>query len=524
MREWGALEWTIIVARQPRSDVIAEGVMRLVLNRYGGVSALSVSRYRNFSAPETTMRLPLLFSLAIFIACAHCTIAAEGQPNVLFIMVDDLRPEAASYGGAAITPNMDKLAARGVQFERAYCNVPVCGASRASLLTGIRPGRHRFLHYHSSVRKDAPGAEVLPGSFKKAGYRTISYGKVFHHQGDQREVWDVIKNPNGISSWRDYLLPENIARDEAKGQRGPAFEIYEGADAYRDERIADLTIASLRKASESNEPFFMVTGFVKPHLPFNAPKQYWDLYDRDAIEIPVPYKRHADFPEAAYHRSGELRGGYSGISDDILLPETEAKQLIHGYLAATSYVDAQIGRVLNELDALGLRDNSVVILLGDHGYNLGEHSLWCKHCNFDHALRVPLLIDAPGYTSDAKCEALVEFVDIYPTLLELTDVPGPAEQLQGVSLVPLLKNPGLPGNEFIIAKYQDGISLRTDRFLYTEWQEKADGEIYARTLFDLQQDPNETDNLANDPAYAEQMAGLQKVLHQNWGKNFETKP
>jgi len=448
--------------------------------------------------------------------------AAVAEKNVLMIIVDDLRPELGAYGSPVKTPHMDELASEGLVFERAYCNSAVCGASRASLMTGIRPGRHRFLRYFSRADEDAPNATVLPQAFRDAGYTAVSYGKVFHHASDHRDTWDEIDSPDTEGSWRNYLVEENLAMDSTEGQRGPAFEIYEGDEAYKDEELAGMTIEKLAEFAKSGQPFFLATGFVKPHLPFNAPKEYWDLYDRDDIDLPATYERITGIPNAAYHNNGELRN-YSGVPAGQLLPEDYAKTLIHGYFAATSYVDAQIGRVVGAVDELGLRDDTIILLFGDHGYNLGEHSLWCKHTSFDHAMRTPLIIDAPGM-ANGRTEALAEFVDIYPTLLELTSVGGPKDQLQGASLVPVLQDPTAAVKPAVVSKYRDGVSLRTDRYVYTEFQRRQNGETYARMLFDLKEDPLETNNLAEDPAMADTVAELREQLYASWGDNFEARP
>ncbi|WOO41038.1 sulfatase [Rubellicoccus peritrichatus] len=439
------------------------------------------------------------------------------------IIVDDLRPETGAYGSVIKTPNMDRLAEEGTLFERAYCNSPVCGASRASLMTGIRPGRHRFLEYNTKVEEDTPEAVVIPDIYKAAGYDTFAYGKIFHHKSDQKDVWEELKMPSGKSSWRDYLVPDNITLDSQKGGRGPAFEAYDGPEAYQDEKIALLAANKLKQLVDSPKPFFMAVGFVKPHLPFNAPKLFWDLYNPEDIRIPKTYFRQSDIPRAAYHNSGELRS-YHGVPQETVLPEAYARQLIHGYYAATSFVDAQIGYVLDTLDASGLRNNTIVMLLGDHGYNLGEHTLWCKHANFDHTIRTPLIISVPGFPEGQRTSALVEYVDLFPTLMDLTDLKGPTEQLDGISLVPVLKDPHATTKPAIVSKYKNGISLRTDRHLYTTFQRKATGETYATMLYDLHDDPLETRNLANDPAHVDMVASLDKQLRDSWGDNFEAKP
>jgi len=458
--------------------------------------------------------------LFLTICLMLCLPHLQAKKNVLFIIVDDLRPEIGCYGGEAKTPSIDRLAESGTLFERAYCNVPVCGASRASLMTGVRPGRHRFINYYTRADKDAPEAVPMSQAFQQAGYTTISHGKVFHNTKDHHDTWDVFSNPPGNGHWRDYLIQENVEMEKAEDSKGPAYEIYEGEEKYRDEVIADETITELRQLKETGNPFFMAVGFVKPHLPFNAPKKYWDMYDPSEIEIPETCYRDPSFPDAAYHNFGELRG-YSGIPRDQILPEDLARTLIHGYYASTSYVDGQIGRVLDELDALGLRENTIVVLCGDHGYNLDEHSLWCKHCNFDHALRVPLIIDAPGEKPGQLVTSLVECVDILPTLAQLTGVEPPKEQLEGNSLVPLLETPEAKTKDFIITKFHDGISIRTDDYLFTEWQRKANGQPCAQTLFNLSNDPKEKVNLVDKPEYETKAAELKQLLEANWGEHFE---
>ncbi|MGF1453441.1 MAG: sulfatase [Opitutales bacterium] len=464
--------------------------------------------------------MKLVSLLTLLVAASSAVLHAQQQPNVLFLIVDDLRPELGAYGSEVKTPQMDALAERGQLFSRAYCNVPVCGASRASFMTGIRPGRHRYINYHTRADEHTPDAVPVSQAFQEAGYTTVSYGKVFHNGNDFSETWDEDGSPDIEGTWRNYLLPENLEMDKAPDTRGPAFESYDGDKKYKDELLADMAIARLREFAESGEPFFLATGFVKPHLPFNAPKEYWDLYDPEAIALPDNYERYPGIPGAAYHNFGELRA-YSGVPRQNILPEEYARKLIHGYYAATSYVDAQIGRVLDELDALGMRENTVVVLIGDHGYNLGEHTLWCKHCNFDHAMHVPMIWDIPHAPDGIRIDALVEFIDIYPTLLHLTGIDGPQDQLDGTSLVPLIQDPEAEGRGFIISKYHNGISIRTDQYLYTEWQKRNTGETYAQTLFDLHADPMETNNLAEAPTHQETVAELAAMLRANWGEDFE---
>ncbi len=438
------------------------------------------------------------------------------RPNVLFIAVDDLRPQLGCYGHEQmISPNIDRLAADGVVFNRSYCQSPVCGASRASLLSGIRATRDRsFNGYRHHADKDWGGPLSLPRHLRHHGYYTISNGKVYHHRDDGAGSWcEEAWRPSGEWGGRGYLLEENkaIARRTDSGL-GPAYECAEVGDSdYADGTTADKAISDLHRLKGMDQPFFLAVGFVKPHLPFNAPKKYWDLYDRDKIELADNPFRPKDAPDAAIHNWGELRA-YHGIPKQGPLSEEMARTLIHGYYACTSYTDAQIGRVLDELDRLGLRDNTIVVLWGDHGWNLGEHTLWCKHCHFQTSLRAPLIVRVPGLTRGEKTDGLTEFVDIYPSLCELSNVPQP-EHLEGRSFVPLMKQPQRAWKQAIHSRFHSGESVRTDRYCYTEWTGK-DGKVYARMLYDQKLDPKENVNIAERPENAELVKELAEKLHR----------
>jgi len=422
----------------------------------------------------------------------------SARPNVLFIAVDDLRPQLGCYGHKQmISPNIDRLAAEGVLFLRSYCQVPVCGASRASLLTGVRPSPQRFLSYDVWVEKDLPGALTLPEHFKNHGYHTISNGKIFHHRTDCRRSWSEEPwRPAG--SWRNYLLAANIELAAKRPRHaGPPYEAANVPDnAYFDGMIADKAISDLRRLKQMDKPFFLALGFLKPHLPFNAPKRYWDLYKPQQIDLADNPFRPKGAPDAALHNWGELRA-YYGIPKKGPLSEQMARRLIHGYYACVSYTDAQIGRVLDELDRLGLADNTIVILWGDHGWNLGEHGLWCKHCNFETSLHSPLIVRGPKIPAGRKTNALVEYLDIYPSLCELCGLPLPGH-LQGMSFVPLLTDPEQPWKKAVFSRYFNGDSVKTDRYRYTEWRYK-DGRRYARMLYDHYVDPGENVNISERP-------------------------
>lgn len=436
------------------------------------------------------------------------------RPNVLFLAVDDLRPQLGCYGREEmISPNIDRLAGDGVVFNRCHCQSPVCGASRASLLSGIRPTRDRHFIWDLHADRQWGAPLSLPKHFKEHGYQTVSNGKIYHYRDDGAGSWSrPAWRPRGDWTGRGYRLADHrrIAA-EANGV-GPAFECVEAEDnAYPDGVIADRSISDLQRLARTGEPFFLAVGFLKPHLPFVAPKRYWDLYDPGKIELADNAFRPKDAPDAALHNWGELRQ-YHGIPAEGPLSDEMARTLIHGYYACTSYADAQIGRLLDELDRLGLRDNTIVVLWGDHGWNLGEHTLWCKHCHFQTSLRAPLIVRAPRFKGGAKTDALTEFVDIYPSLCELADLPRPSH-LEGRSFVPLLTEPKQAWKEAIYSRYYNGESVRTDRYCYTEWARQG-GKPYARMLYDETLDPQENVNIAERTENATLVKQLAEALHK----------
>ncbi len=442
---------------------------------------------------------------------AKSSAAGEKKPNVLFIAVDDLRPQLGCYGHKQmLSPNIDRLGDEGVIFLRSYCQVPVCGASRASLMTGVRPTANRFLGYDTWAQKDLPRALSVAKHFRNNGYHTISNGKVFHHRTDCLDGWSEEPwRPKG--TWRNYLLEENQKlAEKSERQAGPPFEAADVPDnAYFDGMIADKGISDLRRLEKMDRPFFLALGFLKPHLPFNAPKRYWDLYKREEIDLADNPFRPKGAPDAALHNWGELRA-YHGIPKKGPLSDEMARTLVHGYYACVSYTDAQIGRVLIELGRLGLRDNTVVILWGDHGWNLGEHGLWCKHCNFETSLHSPLLVRAPAIKAGVRTNALTEYLDIYPSLCELCNLPLPGH-LEGKSFVPLLKNPNLLWKEAVFSRYFRGDSVKTDRYRYTEWRRK-DGKMYARMLYDHSVDWVENVNISERPENKELVGKMSKMI------------
>jgi iduronate 2-sulfatase len=448
------------------------------------------------------------------------------KPNILFVAVDDLRPELNCYGQNQIhSPNIDKFAESGVTFTRAYCNVPVCGASRASLLTGIRPTYNRFLQYYAQADVETPEAVTIPEHFKNHGYTTISIGKIFHTPADNEErAWsetpfryDHHKQPDGSWSdqgWQNYITEENLSIAKAKNNgAAKPWEVADVSDTvYFDGKYAVKAIEYLKKFKESREPFFLGVGFLKPHLPFNAPKKYWDLYNRQEIDLADNPFLPKDAPPQAKFNWGELRA-YSGIPKEGPVSDSVARTLVHGYYACVSATDALIGMVLDELGNLGLAENTIVVLWGDHGWNLGEHGFWCKHVNFETSLRSTLLVAGPGI-NQGRAEGIVEFVDIYPTLINLCNLPAPKHTLQGISMQPILSDPSATIKEFAISKWMKGVTLIDDQYFYTEWHDQ-DRKQVGRMLYDHQVDPNENVNISESPERQGLVNRLSNKLNEN---------
>lgn len=464
--------------------------------------------------------------------------------NILFIPVDDLRPDFSVYGNQMVkTPNLDRLAKNGVTFNRAYCQQAVCNPSRASLLTGLRPDSLRVWDLKTNMREINPDLLTLPQYFKQNGYTTIGLGKAFHNIFPDSLSWteDVYIKGYPFDPDAMYAGETNLKIIELKKQRFSAqndksrIDKYglwyikanatENADvpdnAYYDAVQTTEAIHQIKRLKNSDKPFFLSVGFYKPHLPFNAPKKYWDLYDRSKLKLAdnqyIPNKS----PEFAVHGDQELRS-YDDFRDLPLpskgkLSEERQRELIHGYYASISYVDAQIGRLLDELDRLGLSENTMVVLWGDHGWKLGEHNSWCKQSNYEIDTRVPLIISGAGVKSKGKkANALVEFVDIFPTLADVAGLSVP-RYLHGKSMKPILQNPNQKTkdaafSQFLLGRFplrpnvpeRMGYAIRTDRFRYVEWFEwknEVRGEFLASELFDHQIDPKENQNRVNESAY-----------------------
>ncbi len=469
----------------------------------------------------------MLFSrlLAFGFCCAALT-AAETKPlNVLFIAVDDLRPEINASGSKLIkTPNLDRIAARGTTFDRAYCQQAVCSPSRSSLMTGRRPDATRVWDLETHFRTALPDAVTVAQHFKNHGYHTMSMGKIFHGGFDDPKSWSVPsqypKSPQ-YASEAALKMQSDPANIDKKGRaRGPAVEDADVPDdTYADGKIARLAVKTLGELKQSSKPFFLAVGMAKPHLPFVAPKKYWDLYDPKEIYVPAFQKLPAGAPGFVGHNNSELRS-YGDIPNNGEIGDDLARRLRHGYYAATSYMDAQVGLVLDALEKEGLAQNTVIVLWGDHGWQLGEHGLWHKHTNFEVAARAPLLISVPGQkAAGRKSASLAEFIDIYPTLADLCGLPKPKD-IEGVSLKPILDDASAQVRPVAISQYPRndagkslmGYSIRDDRWRLTLWRDRKDNTIHATELYDEANDPHETVNVAAKTEHAEVIARLTKFL------------
>ncbi|MEM6287188.1 MAG: sulfatase [Bacteroidota bacterium] len=476
--------------------------------------------------PHLNLRLPLLAALAVALgACSGAApasppSAASGppaRPNVLLITVDDLRPALGAYGDPrAVTPHLDAFAETGVLFERAYVHQAICAPSRAHLLTGLRPDALGYYGIGPTVRETHPDHTTLPQLFREAGYTTVEVrGKVFHHVDDDPLAWTRQTPTEREGGLRGFQTAEGRRLEarpgSARGGRGPAWERADVPDAaYRTARVAEAAIGELAAFAESGEPFFLAVGFRKPHLAFIAPEWAWAAHDGTDWGPPPNAAPPRGMPAVAATNYGELRR-YARTPASGPVPDSTARRLRQGYYAATTFVDQEVGRILDALDAQGLAETTVVVVWGDHGYKLGEHGMWAKHTHFEIDNRVPLLVRAPGLTpAGARSDGLVETVDVYPTLAGLAGLRVP-EAVQGTSLAPLLRDPARAGRSAAFwvyprhardpARHTMGRTVRTPRFRYTEWRRVADDALVARELYDHAADPLETRNVAEEPAY-----------------------
>ena len=453
-------------------------------------------------------------------------LARADKPNVLLLLVDDLKPAMGCYGDRnAITPAMDALAARGMRFDLAYCNQAVCAPSRFTLMLGSHSTSTGLYGLGSQLRQVLPDAVTMPQYFARYGYRTESLGKVFHighgNLGDSKSF----SVPHFHDKVIEYLDPKStdggkLTREEAlftnqklgairSLPRGAAFEAPVAKDDdYADGRVAAETIRRLRAAKVRREkygiPFFITAGFVRPHLPFSAPKKYWDLFDAEKLPMPKIKNFPKDAPVVALKTAGEI-SAYTPVPVDGKVNEALTRELIHGYYASTAYVDAQIGRVATALKKLGLESNTIVVLWGDHGWHLGDLSIWTKHTNYEQANRIPILIVAPGVAkAGGVTRQLTETVDIYPTLAELAGLPAPKgpQAIDGKSLVPVLKNPKARVRDHAFHAYPRrrlGRAIRTERYRLVEWRNPGESSNKAEyELYDYSKDQVETVNIAGE--------------------------
>lgn len=512
---------------------------------------------------------------------------AADQPNVLFLAIDDLRPELGCYGSTiAKSPNIDKLASQGLLFNRAYCQEAICGPSRASLMTGARPDSIGVVENSTGFRKKCPDLVTLSQHFIANGYDAVQIGKIFHNlpHSDIARSWNrEATRPSAQKPFYPYALPENRAIQqrnkgllEAKyGEgisqtglvQGPAYEFADVPDnAYRDGYNADAAIATMKEMKAEGKPFFLGMGFYKPHLDFIAPKKYWDLFENVDIPLATQTTGPENGAEMGLHASFELRVR-DGIPKTGDIPPELAKTLKRAYFSCVSYVDAQIGRVITALEEEGLRDNTIIVLWGDHGWHLGDMGIWGKATNYEIATRVPMMIwtpDMPAGSRGKTTDALVELVDIYPTLCDLAGLDKP-DHLEGTSFMPLLADPDreweaaafsqfpnpalrewaanplapsmretffgplIEEVETRIIKQQKekwdrdlfenrlmGYTMRTDRYRFVAWKDVAnpDAEPVCMELYDHQTDPSETVNIADKNPQI--VANLLTQLNNGW--------
>ena len=483
----------------------------------------------------STHRVALLAWLIIAGTAWQHTAGARqtaSRRNVLFIAIDDLRPTLGCYGDrVAVTPNIDRLASRGTTFNRAYCQQAVCSPSRLSLLTGRRPDTIRVWDLATHFREALPDVVTLPQHFKNHGYHTQSLGKIYHGSGKPSKdppswtaqpQYDFVRDPN-----LRYALPRNL---QGKGLKRSATEAADvGDNAYVDGLVCEAAMRTLAELEASERPFFLAVGFRKPHLPFCAPRKYWNLYDRAEIPLPTHDRSPQDAPELATRSWQELEG-YTDIPSEGKLTTEKVRELRHGYYACVSYVDALVGRLLDELTRLRLAGATVIVIWGDHGYHLGEQGLWTKANNYELSTRVPLIISVPGQDpAGTTTNGLVELVDLYPTLTDICGLGAP-KGVEGISLKPLLAEPDQLWKEAAFSQFPRahsghrhrghgdimGYAVRTHRYRYVEWRDWESQQVVARELYDHPSDPHETRNVATNRNHAAALQHLSGLLDSGW--------
>jgi iduronate 2-sulfatase len=459
------------------------------------------------------------------IACCLCALVGTGsalaqaaarRPNVLLIMADDLSDDVGTFGNPRVrTPNLDRLAGRGVRFTRAYTQFPLCSPSRVSMLAGLRPDSTGVHDLHTDFRALHPDLVTLPQMFRRAGYVSARVGKIYHYGNpgqigtpglDDPASWDHTVNPRGIDKDEEPMLTNFTPQREGFGSALAYYASPAPDEAHTDGKVASETIALLER--HRDRPFFLAAGFYRPHCPFIAPASYFDLYPIESVRLPPAMPRAADVPAPAWFTNPPHWG----------LDQQQQRLALRAYYASISFLDANVGRVLDALERLGLADNTIVVFVSDHGYHLGDRGQWMKQTLFERSTRAPLLIAGPGVTArGAASPRVVEFLDVYPTLAALAGLTPPAG-LHGRSLVPLLTDALAPWDHAAVSQVHreavpetfKGYSIRTDRWRYTEW----DGGRRGAELYDVEADPDELRNLAAQPAQQETVTDLQRRLHQ----------
>jgi arylsulfatase A-like enzyme len=435
------------------------------------------------------------------------------QHNIVMIIVDDLRPVLGAYGDKnAYSPNIDALAKQGLTFKQAYANVPVCGASRASMLTGLRPTQNRFIDYKAKAEKDAPGAKSLPQVLKESGYYTMGIGKIFHNGQDlAEESWSEKLQSSGLPH-ATRLNPDSeqylkANKKNPKKPKGPWYEIADVAnEAYPDGKVKQKALIALEKLASKKQPFFLSVGFIRPHLPFYAPKKYYDLHPETKFE-PFFHREQPKNAPKSLKGSGEIHSYH--FKEYKYNTDKFHTASLRGYYASVSYIDALVGDVVKQIDQLGLRDNTTIIFTSDHGFHLGEHNFWTKHTMLDTALRVPLIIAGPGTRENMNTDALVELLDIFPTVAEITQT-NPPVNIAGESFNEVLKTPSLNHKKHIYSRFKAGDSIVTGDYIFTSYQ--AENSQIEEMLFDLKTDPHETVNVVNQAEYKALAADLRTKL------------
>lgn len=456
---------------------------------------------------------------------------ASAQPNFLFISIDDLRPQLGVYDQRQmITPNLDELASEGRVFTRHYVQVPTCGPSRACLLTGrniqsISDINHHHLANTLAGKPEPEVPETFIHHLKRNGYYTVGMGKISHSDNGHRTVggkkvfelpfsWDKFVN-DFESPWKGAGLLHAYAngRKRVKGGVNPAYEFLDVEDeGYPDGHLANLATGQLELLANKKIPFFMAVGFYKPHLPFCAPKKYWDMYDHDVISVSPNPDLPKDVSSLFLHNSTEFFGQYTHPEQGGAgrrLSDAYARNVLHAHYASISYTDAQVGKVLRKLEELDLDNNTIIIVWGDHGWHLGDHTIWGKHSTFERALNSTLMVKIPRMKKPGvKTDGLVASIDVYPTICELAGIRQP-EELDGISFVPLLSDPKGDGKDAVLSYWRNILSLRTDRYRFAVFN---NGQDQGMMLFDHYTDPNETINVSKE--YPEIVKALMKKLQR----------